>query len=210
MKHETEHIIFDLGGVLLNIDLGRISTGFSQIMYPDEEGARKVRNEIIPAYETGAISTDEFLDSLKPFLKSGYCGGDIIRVWNSIILDLPVERLKMLTELRKNYRVHLLSNINDLHANCFEENFRKWFGEDPRNYFDQFFYSHQIGMRKPDVTTYTWVINQLKSEPEKTIFIDDMPENIEGARNAGITAYQLMNQKNDIIHLIKELGLLAA
>jgi glucose-1-phosphatase len=210
MKHEIEHIIFDLGGVLLNIDLGRISTGFGEIMHPDEEGRKKVTNEIVPAYETGAITTDQFLNCLNPYLKTGFSGEDIIRVWNSIILDMPVERLKMLTELRKNYRVHLLSNINDLHANCFEENFRRWFADDPRNYFDQFFYSHQIGMRKPDVNTYTWVINQLNSEPEKTVFIDDMPENIEGARNAGINAYQLMNQKTDVLHLVKELGLLAA
>ena len=210
MKHEIEHIIFDLGGVLLNIDMGRISAGFDEMMHPNGEARKQVRDQIVPAYETGAISTSQFLASLNPYLKAGFGSEDIIRVWNSIILDMPVERLKMLTELRKNYRVHLLSNINDLHANCFEQNFRKWFAEDPRNYFDQFFYSHQIGMRKPDVSTYIWVINQLKSEPEKTIFIDDMPENIEGARDAGINAYQLMIQKTDIIQLVRELGLLAA
>ncbi len=210
MKQEIEHIIFDLGGVLLNIDLGRISAGFGQIMHSDEVGRKKLRDEIVPAYETGKISTEQFLANLSPYLKPGFDKNDIIRIWNSIILDLPTERLMMLKELRKSYRIHLLSNINDLHASCFEDNFRKRFNEDPRSYFDQFFYSHQIGMRKPDVSTYIWVINQLRSEPEKTVFIDDMPENIEGARNAGINAYQLMNQKMDIIHLIKELGLLAA
>jgi FMN phosphatase YigB (HAD superfamily) len=210
MKFGIEHIIFDLGGVLLNIDLGKITIGFGEILHYDPDAVKKVKYEIIPGYEMGKISTTVFLDNLTPYLKPGYNRNDIIQVWNSIILDMPMERLSMLKELRKNYHVHLLSNINDLHANCFEENFRNWFNEDPREYFDHFFYSHQIGMRKPDVSTYTWVIEQLQSEPEKTIFIDDMPENIEGARNAGIHAYQLMNQKTDVIHLIKELGLLAA
>jgi FMN phosphatase YigB (HAD superfamily) len=210
MKHTIDHIIFDLGGVLLNIDLSRITTGFGEIMYPDVGGQKRVKELIVPAYETGSIGTEEFLNELVPFLKPGYNKEDIVRIWNSIILDLPVERLTMLVELRKKFKVHLLSNINDLHASCFEENFRNWFQQDPRNYFDQFFYSHQIGKRKPDVDTYTWVIKQLESEPEKTIFIDDMPENIEGARNAGINAYHLLNQKTDVIQLMKELGLMAA
>ena len=210
MKYEIEHIIFDLGGVLLNIDMGRISSGFAEIMHHNDEGIRKVKFELIPAYETGQISTATFLNNISPYLKPGFGEADIIRVWNSIILDMPAERLNMLKDLRKNYRVHLLSNINDLHANCFEDNFRQCFHEDPRTYFDQFFYSHRIGKRKPDVSTYAWVLDQLGCEPERAVFIDDMPENIEGARNAGINAYQLMNQKTDIIHLIKELGFLAA
>lgn len=210
MKFEIDHIIFDLGGVLLNIDLGRITTGFAEIMHPDTEGQKKVKYEIVPQYETGKISTQQFLNSLEPYLKQGYTCDDIIKVWNSIILDLPGERLMMLKALRKKYRVHLLSNINDLHANCFEENFKRWFNEDPRNYFDQFFYSHVIGKRKPEVDTYIWVLDQLGADPEKAVFIDDMPENIEGARNAGINAYHLLNHKTDVIHLIKELGLMAA
>ncbi len=210
MKYEIKHIIFDLGGVLLNIDLGRITTGFAEIMHRDDHAIQRVKLEIIPGYETGKISTDEFLELLSTYLKNGYTKADIIRIWNSIILDMPAERLKMLQELKKNYHVHLLSNINDLHANCFEESFRQWFNEDPRKYFDRFFYSHQIGRRKPDVSTYAWVLEQLSADPEKAIFIDDMPENIEGARNAGINAYQLMNHKTDVIHLIKELGLIAA
>jgi len=210
MKFEIDHIIFDLGGVLLNIDLAKITTGFAQIMHASAEGQKKVKEEIIPSYETGKITTQEFLESLQPYLKPEYTLNDIVSIWNSIILDLPPERLLMLKELRKKYRVHLLSNINDLHANCFEENFKRWFNEDPRNYFDQFFYSHIIRKRKPDVETYTWVLDQLGADPEKAVFIDDMPENIEGARNAGINAYHLLNHKIDVIQLMKELKLMAA
>jgi HAD superfamily hydrolase (TIGR01509 family) len=210
MKYGIEHIIFDLGGVLLNIDMAKISNGFAQVMHSNEAEVKRVKLELVPAYETGKIGTEEFLNGLYPNLKAGYGKQDIITIWNSIILDMPKERLEMLKALRRNYKVHLLSNINDLHAVCFEENFMKWFGTDPRIYFDQYFYSHQIGKRKPDTSTYAWVLEQLGTEPEKAVFIDDMPENIEGARNVGINAYQLMNQKNDIIHLIKELGFLAA
>lgn len=210
MKYEIEHIIFDLGGVLLNIDLTKITKGFGEIMVHDEEGANKVKFDLVPAYETGKINTKEFLKGLSAYLKPGYSEQDIIHIWNSIILDMPTERLEMLKNLRKEYKVHLLSNINDLHADCFEQNFQKWFNEDPRNYFDRYFYSHKIGRRKPDVDTYAWVLDQLSSEPEKAVFIDDLPENIEGARNIGINAYQLKNQKTDIIGLMKELGFLAA
>jgi glucose-1-phosphatase len=206
MNNGVKHIIFDLGGVLLNIDLNRISAGFASIMNLNEEQVRRIKFDIVPAYEIGAIGTHEFLASLSAYLKPGYTDKDIISIWNSIIMDLPSERLNMLKELRLRYKVHLLSNINDLHADCFEENFRTAFKTDPRTYFDQYFYSHIIGRRKPDTGTYTWVLDQLQCEPEDVVFIDDMPENIEGARNTGIQAYQLMNQKMDIIQLMTDLN----
>jgi FMN phosphatase YigB (HAD superfamily) len=208
MKNSTEHIIFDLGGVLLNIDLERIYTGFAEILTGDEGMVTWIRTELIPAYDTGQISTHEFLEKLSIYLKPGYSEDDIVKIWNSIILDFPAERLELLRKLKKSYQVHLLSNINDLHAHCFESRFQEWFNEDPRTYFDHFFYSHHIGRRKPDVTTYTWVIEQLESTPEKMVFIDDMPENIAGASAAGLQAYQLLNKETDVIQLIQTLGLL--
>lgn len=210
MNTEITHIIFDLGGVLLNIDLGRIQTGFRNMMDADDEAFKFIKEEVIPLYETGAITTEEFLSKLSLYLKPGFTSDDIVKVWNSVILDMPVERLHMLVQLKTKYHIHLLSNINDLHAHCFELNFRTWFNEDPRVYFDKFFYSHEVGRRKPDSQTYLWVLEQLNSDPEKTLFIDDMPENIEGARNVGIRAYQLTSHRTDVIALVKELGLLAA
>lgn len=208
MKRQIEHIIFDLGGVLLNIDMARISAGFDKIMNLNQEKIKKIKLEMMPAYETGKITTEDFLAGLSSSLKSGYTTKNIMDIWNSIILDMPAERLNMVQNLRKKYRVHLLSNINDMHATCFEDNFSKWFGDCPANYFDQIFYSHIIGQRKPDVSTYTWVLEKLSSDPANTLFIDDMPENIEGARNAGINASQLMNEKTDVIKLMKNLGFL--
>lgn len=210
MKDEIKHIIFDLGGVLLNIDLGRITTGFKELMEMGEEDLKLIKENIIPRYETGRMTTEEFLNELKVFLKPGYSTQHIVEVWNSVILDLPAERLDMLVKLKSKYKVHLLSNINDLHANCFEDYFKTSFNQDPRIYFDKFFYSHEVGLRKPDSQTYMWVLEQLETDPDKAVFIDDMPENIEGARNVGINAYQLIGHRTDIINLIKELGLLAA
>jgi putative hydrolase of the HAD superfamily len=208
MKNGIEHIIFDLGGGLLNIDLERISKGFEEIMRQDEAWLRRFKDELSPSYETGKISTREFLLDLSNNLREGFTEKNIISIWNSVVLDFPVERLQMLEELRKQYKVHLLSNINDLHARCFEEKFHSWFGKDPRTYFDQFFFSHEIGLRKPDLKTFTWALQQLKADGAKVVFIDDVAENIEGAKAAGMQAYQLIPRNGDLIGLIKKIDLI--
>ena len=208
MKKEIEHIIFDLGGVLLNIDLARIVNGFEHIMHPNEEVGAYIRHNLVPDYETGRISTEEFLTYLESHLRPEYDRNEIVKVWNSIFLDFPKERLDMLNELRKNYQVHLLSNINDMHAERFENHFRNWFNEDPRKYFHQFFYSHQIGKRKPDVETFNWVVKEINSEAHKILFIDDLEENILGAKNAGINGEHLNLKETDVINLMRKLGYL--
>src|SRR5687768_9296597 len=101
MKREVHHIIFDLGGVLLNIDLGRISKGFDKIFVSDEAARMRFNTQTLPDFETGKISTRQFMDSLKPYLKPGYDESDIIDTWNSIILDMPKDRLIMLGKLRR-------------------------------------------------------------------------------------------------------------
>ncbi len=208
MNGEIEHIIFDLGGVLVNIDLTRITSGLGQIMHPNEEVGIHIRQKLVPDYETGRISTENFLTALEPNLKPGFGKEHIIKIWNSIFLDFPKERLEMLDELRKNYKVHLLSNINDMHADCFEQHFKNWFNEDPRKYFNQFFYSHQIGKRKPDLETFEWVAKEIDSNPDKILFIDDLEENVFGARNAGINAEHLKLNETDVISLVRKLGYL--
>lgn len=206
MEKEIEHIIFDLGGVLVNIDLVGLTEGFNRLMYPNEANGRNIREKIIPAYEIGAISSNEFLDQLQVFLKTGFTRNQIAEVWNDIFLDFPKERLEMLTELRKRYKVHLLSNINEMHALGFEMNFRNWFNQDPKIYFDHFFYSHLIGKRKPDANTFRWAAKEIDSRPEKILFIDDLAENVEGARSIGIHAEHLKLDETDIISLMKKLG----
>jgi FMN phosphatase YigB (HAD superfamily) len=208
MNKEVEHIIFDLGGVLLNIDMTRIVNGFGRILYPNEEAGVYVRQKLVPDYETGRISTNEFLAYLETHLKSEFDRNEVINVWNSIFLDFPKERLDMLDELKKNYQVHLLSNINDMHADQFETRFKNWFNEDPRKYFHKFFYSHQIGKRKPDVDTFVWVAREINSDPTKILFIDDLEENILGAKNAGLNAEHLDLTQTDVRSLMKKLGYL--
>lgn len=208
MNSQIEHIIFDLGGVLLNIDLTRITGGFEQIMHPNEEAGLYIRQKLVPDYETGQISTENFLVALEPFLKPGYDRTHIVEVWNSIFLDLPTERLEMLKYLKLNYQVHLLSNINDMHADRFETNFKNWFNEDPRKYFNRFFYSHQIGKRKPHVETFEWVSKEISSDPNKILFIDDLEENVLGARRAGINAEHLKLEETDVVSLMRKLGYL--
>lgn len=207
MKNEIEHIIFDLGGVLLNIDLQRIPEGFKEILSYSNEVQQRFKAEVSPAYETGKISTREFLQILGAHLKPAYDINHIVKIWNSVILDMPAERLEMIKTLGQNYQVHLLSNINELHAQCFEEKFIEWFGQHPRNYFHHFYYSHEIGLRKPDINTFKWVLEQLKTTGAQSIFIDDVLENIEGAKAAGLNAYQLLIGKEDVISLTKKLGL---
>lgn len=198
---EIKHVIFDLGNVLVNIDLKTLYYGFDKILDRSENEVILFKEKILPLYETGKISTNEFLSSFEPYLKKGYSTTDLIPIWNSVIHDFPAERLLFVRNLKKHFTISILSNINDLHANYFDSKFMDWFGVKFQNEFDNIFYSHEIALRKPTRECYEFVINNIHSKPNEVVFVDDLIENVNAAKEIGINAKHLSIEEDDIIKL---------
>ncbi len=199
-----KNIIFDFGDVFINLD--------KQVIYREMVkfgGTTEPTPEIITlndTYEVGGISSEEFIDNLSavyPQAKSE----EITRIWNSMLLDFPDERLEFIEALAEegHYRLFLLSNTNALHIPHVEdimgsEKFHRF-----KNSFEKFYLSHEINLRKPNLEIYEFVLNENGLKAEETFFIDDTRENTEAAEKLGIRCWNLQVGKEDIVQLKSKL-----
>lgn len=189
-----KNIIFDLGGVLLNIDYKRVVKAFESLGFHDFEQWYNQKEQItlFDLLETGEIGAQAFRDNLKKNLKQFVSDDALDAAWNSILLDLPQERVSLLKNVKQHYRCFLLSNTNEIHIATFTEQFKQEFGVGAfEGLFEKVYYSSQMGMRKPHKATFLKVIKDNGLVPAETLFIDDSYQHIEGAMKAGLQTYFL-------------------
>lgn len=186
----VKNVIFDFGNVLFDLDLPSIERHFRQYFGERFETAgNKLRHDrVFELYETGGLGTEEFVDTLRFAVDPPLAADQIIAAWNSIFVGMPKHRFDMLLRLRKRYKVFLLSNINELHANWIDDYMVREHGisDFQARYFDAVYYSHLIRLRKPDREIYEYVIADAELVPEETLFFDDLEVNVETARQTGI------------------------
>jgi putative hydrolase of the HAD superfamily len=179
-------LIFDLGGVILNLDQDRTLRAFSR-MGADLEDIN-LASTVFTDFETGKIKESDFRQVLKTALHGAYDDAQIDKAWNEMLLDIPELRIELLLKLRKHFRLYLLSNTNSVHIRYFNEWFEQTFAGRYKwhELFDQIFYSHEIGLRKPTAECYEYVLKAIKQPADKCVFIDDSHINIRGAEAVGI------------------------
>jgi HAD superfamily hydrolase (TIGR01509 family) len=197
----VKNIIFDLGGVLLNIDYQRVIKAFEALGFEhfDQWYSQKEQTTLFDLLETGEIGAQSFRDNLKKKLNKPVADEALDAAWNSILLDLPAERIALLQKVKQHYRCFLLSNTNEIHIAAFSEQFKKEFGAGTfEELFEKVYYSSVMGMRKPHVTTFLKVIEENGLVPSETLFIDDSYQHIEGAMKAGLQTFFL--KKGSTIH----------
>lgn len=202
---QLKNIIFDLGGVILNIDSRLTVEAFKQLGLSDFEikFSSAKQTTIFDDLETGKISPDEFYSFIRKRAGVYLPDSAIEKAWNAMLLDLPEERLDLLEKLKKNYRTFLLSNTNKIHIRAFSVYLQKRFGvKNLSHLFEKEYYSYQIKLRKPDKAVFTYVLNENNLAPEETLFIDDSLQHINSAMSAGIHAIHLTPPKT-----ILDLGL---
>lgn len=178
-------IIFDLGGVILNLDQDRTLRAFNRL--GADLDSINAMSTVFADFETGKINADDFRQAMITHLKGTATAEEIDAAWNAMLLDLPLERLTYLKFLRKNFNVHLLSNTNSIHIDAFNKYLNEehpkldWFG-----LFDKVYYSYEIGLRKPNKDIYEFVLQDNNLQPHECLFIDDMKANLNGAGTVGM------------------------
>jgi glucose-1-phosphatase len=184
-----KNIIFDLGGVLLNIDFNKTKKAFEKLGVKDFDSfyTKETANPIFESLETGHISNDDFYAALQQHCRPGSSLEQIEQAWNEILLGFRKESIAHLILLKEKYNLYLLSNTNSIHHTAFIKMFEREIGGLPLDgYFTKAWYSHQIQKRKPYPETYLYVINEAGIKAGETLFIDDAVANIEGAAMAGL------------------------
>lgn len=192
-----KNIIFDLGGVLLNIDYKAPIATFEKMGISgfDSFYSQAKQNDLFDRFETGEISPQEFRNEIKKHTAQQVSNQQIDLAWNSLLLDLPPARIELLRSLKNKYSIYLLSNTNEIHVAEFEKNLIQEFGTNPFNeIFIKHYYSCRMGKRKPNTDCFLQVINENNLVPEETLFIDDSQQHIEGAKKTGLHTVHLQGE----------------
>ncbi|AZQ63406.1 HAD family phosphatase [Flammeovirga pectinis] len=208
MKYKA--IIFDLGGVLLNLRYENTLDKFSEILEKPVSPfyTQKEQTELFDEYEKGNISSDEFRLGIKKIVGDKITTTQIDEAWNAMLLDLPIERVEMLKELSTKYRIFLLSNTNAIHIDAFETIVNSTLGDDFGDFkklFEKGYYSYEMGDRKPHPSIFETVIAENNLDKSETLFIDDSIQHVEGAKKAGLHAHHLSDL--NVIKFLKEEGI---
>jgi len=192
-------IIFDLGGVLLDIDYSKTVNAFRELGIPNPELAfsKAHQSMLFQKYEKGEINSKQFLDSLQLLVPDADRGA-IVDAWNALLGYMPAEKWDIVSRLHQiGFRLFVLSNTNALHKDVFECRIDGAYGWDRfASAFEYIYYSHEIGMRKPDPAIFRKVIENHHLEASATLFIDDTAEHVAGAMEAGLTAHHLQEDEN--------------
>ncbi len=199
MAHNIDHIdciIFDLGGVILNIDPFRTVEQMQQLGIRNFEAvyAHLKQNQTLNDLERGLISQRTFLDRIKSDSGVDLSDEQVLRAWNALLLDFPRERIALLKRLKETarFRTFLLSNTNAIHYQVYTRMLQDHHSvQGLEELFDKAYFSHQLHMRKPDAEIYEYVLKDARMDPRRTLFIDDALANIEAARKLGISGYHL-------------------
>lgn len=190
-----KNIIFDLGGVLLNIDYEKTSKSFRALGVEnfDEMYSQLEADPMFSDLEMGRINEDAFYASMKRAAKDDKLTDEQIdAAWNAMLLDFRMDTLEFLTSLSGKYRLFLLSNTNIIHLKAFGRILKSSTAKDSLDeYFEKAYFSHQIGFRKPDAEAFEYVLDQHNLLPIETLFIDDSLPNIETAAALGLKTVHL-------------------
>jgi glucose-1-phosphatase len=193
MQH-VQNIIFDLGGVIINLDNKKTEEAFVAL------GAKDFGNyfghgfaaSFFSDYEIGKISDEEFIGSLRKLLSVASTDRLIKSAWNAMLLDFPAGRIQLLEQLARKYRIFLFSNTNALHLQEVNRIFGAQFSPlSLDQLFEKAYYSHILGLRKPDPHSYKRIVEENSLDPAKTLFVDDALPNVQGATGAGLLGFHL-------------------
>ncbi len=207
---QIKNIIFDLGGVIINLDIPKTISEFNKLSNQPFESIynQLQQTPVFDLFDKGQITEKDFFVELKKALQNDVTDEELLFAWNAMLLDFPKHRLELLSKLKPNYRLFLLSNTNESHVLEFEKTLFVSHGhQNLEPFFEKVYYSCRMNQRKPNAEIFESVLNENNLIAEETLFIDDSPQHVEGALTLGIKA-MLLEKNNEVEDLLKELKLI--
>jgi putative hydrolase of the HAD superfamily len=193
MVTPVKNIIFDLGGVIINLNYQLTRKAFENLGVANFNDlyTQHHANPLFEQLEVGAIEPEAFYEALREATGLALTNSQIETAWNAMLLDFPVERLLWLDQIKNKYNIYLFSNTNTIHYKAFTTIYAQTaplVGLNPNfnHFFKTAYYSHTLKQRKPAVAAFEAVLQDAKLDPAQTLFIDDTISNIEGAQKAGL------------------------
>lgn len=201
-----KNILFDLGGVLFDIDIQRSETCFRKLLGDDFNlnFYKTGMADVFKNHEKGIINGNQFVATIDSWSDHRLESTAVVDAWNALLIGIPKHRFELLDQLKEKFNLYLLSNTNDIHLEWIAKDHKKRWGIDnfDKRFFIKSYYSNQLKMRKPDIKIYEYVCQDAGIIPAETIFIDDNAANIEGAKKAGLQTH-LHDPKLEIADFFK-------
>jgi putative hydrolase of the HAD superfamily len=178
-------LIFDLGGVILDINPDLTWDAFKKIASPEYK-QQFIPNGLLRDFETGKIHMAAFIDRINVLLGTQLNEIQFKAAWNAMLLDYKPMRIEKIKTLKQSHKLFLLSNTNSIHFNFFSQKLINEYGLSFTDLFNTVYVSHEIGLIKPDLAIFKTVLSQQNLNPQHTLFIEDTQENAEAAQKLGI------------------------
>jgi glucose-1-phosphatase len=206
MKHfkNITTLIFDFGGVLIDLDINQCILNFNRLGLENVEQYLNnfAQSGFFMQLEKGQISAAEFRNEIRKLTPNKLTDTQIDEAWCSFLLEIPEEKLEMLIELRKKFRVVLLSNTNIIHFPNSEKLLFTNKGRQLSEYFDRCYLSYEMKMAKPDLQIFKNILASENVQPNECLFLDDGLKNTLQAQKLGIQTY-LVNEHEDLSFLLQ-------
>ena len=172
------NVVFDIGGVLLRLRYQSFIEYLAGAGIDMTNLPRWLEQVDLAAHERGEIGGEELLGRIAAMARRPLDPVELRSHWLDMF-DRAHEMFDLAEGLKAQYRVFLLSNIGDLH----------WAHLNARYGFDGLTHgvvaSFRVGAIKPSAAIYRETERMFGLEPAATVFIDDLPPNVAGARACG-------------------------
>jgi glucose-1-phosphatase len=195
---QIKNIIFDLGGIFLEIHYQKTKDAFTNLGIEDFDAlfTQHHANHLFEDLETGKISEPEFYERFRQDGKVNFTDAEIKAAWNAMLGNFPLERLEWLKGIKDKYNIFLFSNTNQIHYDAFMAIYEANTGKaDFNDHFIKAYYSQYLGLRKPYADSFLAILEEQNLLAEETLFIDDTIKNIEAADALGIKTIHLVAPK---------------
>ena len=191
MDKKIRNIVFDLGGVLVDLDFKAAINGLQKAGFANVKEQLQAfdREGIFQKFELGEMSADEFRTAIRENSTVELTDEEVDNLWNAMLLEIPREKLELILDLRGKYMVYLLSNTNSIHWDYVCKNAFNYRGFRVNDYFEETFLSYEMHLAKPDKAIYEKVLQDANLLAEETLFIDDSEANCKAAEEVGIHAH---------------------
>ncbi len=202
-----KNIVFDLGNVILDIDTDLSKEAFKNYDLKDFDKLYTLaaQSEIFDRLEVGAINPEEFYNEFRKLTTSNLSNEIIERCWNALIIDYTKARINLLRTLKNKYRTFILSNTNIIHYKFYTQLLiNKHDINGLESLVEKAYFSHDLGLKKPDDKIYDFVLSDSNLIAEETLFIDDNKYNIMAAKALGFKTILLDDQDLENLEVFKE------
>lgn len=190
VKDSIKNIVFDLGDVIINIDVPRTAQAFASLTGRELDEVIQIfrDGEVFSRFETGKLDAGAFRLYLRQLLgRTDWEDLQLDTAWNSLLLDIPAERIELIKKLNGQYRLFLLSNTSSIHVEAVNKILQQATGVGRLDdLFEKVYLSYEMGVMKPHKAIYEMMLEDAGLKAEETLFLDDNADNIRGAAEVGI------------------------